>query len=109
MNNKPYQGVQRRANYRLEYPPSKAPRIMIGGTSYEVIDISERGIRIQNPFRHRMPDDMFTAMVHFHEGEPVKVIARMVRIEPGRVALYLIQGIPYKRILIEQTYVKKTD
>ena len=98
--------TQRRSTFRLVFPPEYSPRIFISGVAYSVVDISERGVRFNNPFRHRMPDDIFSAFVWFHDGEPVKVLARVVRIEPGRNALYFLQGIPYKRIMAEQVYVK---
>jgi len=104
-----YRGSQRRAYFRLKYPPSSSPRIFIGGIAYAIHDISERGARINNPMRHRMPEDIFSAFVWFHDGEPIKVVARVVRIEPSQIALYFIQGIPYKRILAEQTYIKEAN
>jgi hypothetical protein len=105
MPDNPYRGSQRREFFRLKYPPDKAPRVFINGTPYGIVDISEIGIKISNPFRHRMPDDLFTMVVHFHEGEPIKVVARLIRREPLMVAFHLIQGIPYKRILAEQAFV----
>jgi hypothetical protein len=97
---------QRRANFRLRFPPSHSPRIYIGGIAYSIVDISEKGVRFNNPLRHRMPDDLFPAFIWLHEGEPIKVLARLIRIEPRAIALYFVQGIPYKRIVAEQVYIK---
>jgi hypothetical protein len=102
----PYRGSQRREYFRLRYPAEKAPRVFINNTPYGIVDISENGLKISNPFRHRMPDDICTMTVHFHVGDPIKVVGRMIRREPMMVAFYLIHGIPFKRILEEQTYVK---
>jgi hypothetical protein len=96
---------QRRANFRVKFPPNYTPRILIGGSTYTLIDVSEKGVRFHNPLRHRMPDDIFSATIVFHDGEPAKVVARVIRIEQQTVALYFLQGIAYKRILAEQVYV----
>ena len=100
-----YRGAQRRAFYRLKYPADKAPRVIINNVPYGIVDISENGIKISNPFRHRMPDDLFSMVVQLHEGDPIKVVARVIRREPVMVAFYLIHGIPYKRILLEQSFI----
>jgi hypothetical protein len=106
MNEVNLTGKQRRANFRLVFPPAHSPRIYIGGIAYTIIDVSEKGVRFNNPLRHRMPDDLFPAYIWLHEGEPVKVLARVIRIEPRAIALYFVQGIPFKRIMSEQVYLK---
>ncbi len=98
--------AQRRAHFRLKFPPAHSPRIFIGGVAYSIADISEKGVRFNNPLRHRMPDDLFPVYIWLHEGEPIKVTARVIRIEPRHIALYFPQGVPYKRILAEQVYLK---
>jgi hypothetical protein len=98
--------VQRRAHFRVRYPAENAPRIIISGTPYVILDISERGAKLSNPLRRRLPDDLFTAFVWLHDGQPIKVIAKVVRLDPNFVALYFAQGIPYTRILTEQVYIK---
>ena len=101
------QTIQRRAHFRVKYPVEHAPRMIITGTPYVVIDISERGARLGNPMRRRLPDDIFKVFVWLHEGEPLKVLAKVVRLEQANVALYFLQEIPYNRILSEQVYLKK--
>jgi hypothetical protein len=102
-----YSGRQRRSSFRLTYPSNQSPRIKINGVAYAIIDMSENGIRFYNPFHHRMPDDLFTAHVSFQDGEQIKVIARIIRYEPLMVALYLAQGVPYPRMLVEQAMIHK--
>jgi hypothetical protein len=104
-----YRGNQRREFFRLKYPPDKCPRVFINGTPYGIVDISENGLKISNPFRHRMPDDICSLVVHFHEGEPIKVVGRLIRRETYMEAFYLIHGVPYKRILAEQNYINNLN
>lgn len=107
-NNRPNR-EQRRAFYRLVYPPNKEPMLTFGGSSYSVMDISEAGIRFRNPFRHRMTDDLLTCYLLLHEGPPIKVIGRVARIVNDQVALHLLVGIPYKVIIAEQLYLKNPE
>ncbi|HVP21241.1 MAG TPA: PilZ domain-containing protein [Anaerolineaceae bacterium] len=99
---------QRRDHFRVVFPENKCPRLLIGGIFYSVIDISESGIRFRNPLHHKMPQDLFSANLHFGEKEIVKIVANVVRIEKDQVALHLVRGIPYKIILREQMeFMKK--
>lgn len=107
MSDENYQGRQRRNAFRLTYPSHQSPRIKINGMAYAIIDMSENGVRFYNPFHHRMPDDLFSAVIAFQDGEQLKVTARVIRFEPLMVALYLVQGIPYQRMLAEQTWILK--
>jgi hypothetical protein len=110
MTDRPYNGPQRRSYFRVKYPPEYAPRFMVYGYAYFILDICEHGVRISNPLSHRMPEDIFPAYIQFGEDdEKLKVMARLIRIEPKSVAIYLIQGIPYKQLVAEQIKVKNLD
>ena len=111
MTDNAYRGSQRRAHYRVRYPSGNTPRLLLGntaflGTNFLVMDISEHGARVANPLRRRFPDDLFPVTLFLLEGEALKVLARVVRIGSDYVALYFPQGIPYKRILAEQLFVR---
>ncbi len=103
------QSEQRRKHFRLVYPPAYAPTIKISGHRFFIIDLSEQGIRFYNPFRIRMPEDIFSGEVQLHEGPPIKVVGRVIRITPTDVALSLIRGVPYKTIMDEQLYLMKVS
>lgn len=106
MENKKYPGVQRRAFYRLAYPPGKEPRIAIHGQEFIVLDLSESGVRFRNPLGIKMPPDLFPATILLHAGDPIKVVGRVVRRSGDQVALHLIRGIPYQVMLTEQMYIR---
>ena len=108
MSDENYQGREKRKCFRLIFPSDRMPRIKISGKAYAIIDMSENGIRFYNPFNHRIPDDQFTAHVAFQDGEQIEVTARVVRFEPLMVALILIQGVPYDRMLAEMTLINET-
>ena len=107
MTTKDYQGRERRKSVRLNYPSNHFPRIKISGKAYIIIDISEIGIRFYNPNHQRVPDDLFPAHVTFQDGEQIRVMARVVRLEPLMVALELVEGIPYQRMLAEKNLIEK--
>jgi hypothetical protein len=99
---------QRRQHFRVSFPENNGPRLLIGGILYSVIDMSEHGLRIRNPLRHKMPQDLFVAHLNFPENESVKIVGSVVRKDKDQVAIHLVVGIPYKIILREQMeFMKK--
>ena len=101
------QSMQRRKHFRLVYPPGYEPRLFIEGRQYYVIDLSEAGIRFDNPFLNRMPEDLVVAVIRLHhDKENIKIVGRVQRIQNSEIALVLILGIPYSKILSEQLFLQ---
>jgi hypothetical protein len=105
MDSDDLQGEKLRRHFRLEYPPAQAPAISVLGHRFYVIDLSENGVRFFNPLRVKMPEDLFVAMIQLHEGSPIKVVGRVVRVIDKETCLELIKGVPYKTMLDEQVYL----
>lgn len=70
-----------------------------------MIDLSENGVRFYNPLRMKMPEDLFSGLIKLHEGEPIKVVGRVIRVIDTETCLELVKGIPYKTMLEEQIYL----
>ncbi|MEA4908006.1 MAG: PilZ domain-containing protein [Chloroflexi bacterium] len=102
--------AQRRQHFRINYPARYAPVIMIRGRGYQVIDLSEVGIRFVNARRIPLPDDIFQAEIRFNDGETVPVVGKVIRIQNDQVAmLLLIKNIPYRKLLSEQAFLREVS
>ncbi len=96
-----YSGEQRRAFYRIVYPPGKRPVLMYGGRAYEIIDLCEQGVKFINKYG-RIRDDLVRATIKFRDGDTVDVVGKVHRFERDQVVLLLLIGVPYKVIHKEQ-------
>jgi hypothetical protein len=100
-------GVERRAYFRVRYADESSATLNIKGRSFRVVDVSEAGVRYQNPNRSRMPEDIFQASIKLVSGETVNVIGRVLRNEANDTIMYLIRRIPYSKIVSEQIAMRR--
>lgn len=97
----------RRAYFRIVYPEGHRPKITIRGTSFDILDICEIGIRFLNPDQSKLPGDIFQAVVTLHDDDPFNIIGRIIRVADAEAAMMItIRGIPYKKIITEQAYLR---
>lgn len=107
MNGKLPLGRDRRRLYRVYFPPEFRPTISIRGNPYQVIDISENGVRFSNPEKKIMPGDIFQATIILHDNEPLNIVGRVIRNDDEQVAMMMtIRGIPYRKIIFEQAFLR---
>jgi len=98
---------QRRAYFRVVYPVSARPRLTIEMQIYEVLDISEKGVRFHIGNKIFPFDEIIKAMVTFHDKENLVLEGKVIRKEEDEVALLLTEAIPYRRIVKEQQFLIK--
>jgi hypothetical protein len=101
--------TQRRQYFRVSYPDKFCPVVIILGHAFTVIDISEKGLRFTNPLKLHIPEDLFIANVQLHGGVEVAVTGRVVRKNRNQIALVLVRGIPYQKIIAEQAFLRKLE
>ena len=101
-----YSGEERRRHYRVRYPVLRRPLMDVWGRRYEVIDISEGGVRFQCPDSQGIAaGQQVRAVITFDDMGKAEVEGTVVRIEPRHVALQLSVGVPYSRIVREQLHL----
>jgi c-di-GMP-binding flagellar brake protein YcgR len=100
------QRPSRRAHYRILYPLAARPKLLIEGYTYEVLDISEGGLRYRTG-PHAAPNigESFRGTVRVRRGEMIHTHGNVVRHANGEVAARLVVGIPFQTIMEEQRYV----
>jgi hypothetical protein len=103
MDNK---GENKREFYRLRYPTSCRPTLILLGKSYEVIDICEKGVKfLLGKYREFKPglDIQFT--IDFHD-DSLDLAGKILRVDENTAVIYLEETIPLGRIIKEQRYVR---
>jgi hypothetical protein len=97
-----YGGRERRRFFRLEYPADDRPILRIGKNTFEVVDISERGIRFLNK-RNVQFSDWVKGIVSFRDGVTMDFEGKIVWESGGKLGVHIIiTPIPAERILQEQ-------
>jgi hypothetical protein len=110
MDSNPSQGSERRAYFRVQYPDEHRPLITIRGIQFFIIDICEVGVRFHNPTSVKLPGDIFQATVILHDDDPFNIVGRIIRLKEVEAAMMMtIRGIPYRKIIAEQAYLRQID
>jgi hypothetical protein len=110
MEGKPPVGRERRAYFRVIYPEDYHPTLSIRGIDYPIIDICEIGVRFKNPEKQKLPGDIFQATVLLHDNDPFTIVGRVIRVQDEEAAMMMtIRGIPYRRIIAEQAYLRQLN
>jgi hypothetical protein len=105
----PMRRANRRAYYRVPYPSTERPRLVIGHSICEVIDCSERGLQF-TPARTTplIPGSEVAGRLRFPRGEELPVRGIVRRMNGSRAAIELLgRGIPFSSILQEQLYLRR--
>jgi len=95
----------RRGLYRVTYPPEARPKLKIKSREFEVINLSEKGIRFLLDKQIEFTK-WVRGRVTFQDGESLEVEGKIIWKKPDEIALsLLIIPIPYERVLKEQRYL----
>lgn len=99
-----------RGEYRIPYPPSARPRLILGEREVVVVDCSQRGLRYVAE-AGELPEigSVVEGRVRLlSKREWLDVSGIIVRIQDGEVAVHLERpGIPMQRVFDEQRYLAR--
>ncbi|MBA3075135.1 MAG: PilZ domain-containing protein [Anaerolineae bacterium] len=110
MSDSTNQNDDRRQNYRIIYPETYHPSLMIRNIQYDILDLSETGVRFKLKENVKLPGDLFHAEVKLHNGSTVEILGRIIRITGQHAAMFMVvKKIPYQVILAEQAYLRNMD
>ncbi len=97
---------QRRESFRLEFPRSCCPRILIKGTRFDIFDASENGVKFYYDETADLEINETTPIqITFRDQDSFNMDAMVVRIDPLYVCLQLMSPIPLKKIRSEHLYL----
>lgn len=97
-----------RSYYRIQYPLTERPVLMLEGRQYPVIDCSEHGLRFVRSLTAPLEvGDRVHGVLRFKRGAETEVEGDVVRVQGEHAALHLkVSGIPLSIILDEQRYLR---
>ena len=102
--------IQRRKYFRVRYPPKFAPEIVIWGRTFRVVDISEMGVRFTNTPHLSFPEGyVVRGVITFYDKESIQISGSVAWAKDEDVALRLVRGIPFTRVLSEQAFLRRGD
>ena len=108
MQNRQDGGANKREHYRIRYPLSCRPSLIVLNQKCEVVDISEHGISfVCNKVHELHPDLEVEARITFKDGESLNLEGKILRINKRIAVLYLPVSIPFGRIVAEQRLLKE--
>jgi hypothetical protein len=96
--------IVKRRDLRVVYPPSRAPRFMVGQRAFSILDIAESGVRISIN-RNESLKKRLRARVQLICGETLNVRASVVRRHGDEVALCFKQPLGYATLLKEKQVI----
>ena len=97
------QSGNKRQNFRIEYPISYRPKLIISYYIFEVLDISEQGIKFFPKRAYELKLGLtLSAKIVFKGGESFNIKGKIIRNTGKEVILSLLEGIPTSKIMSEQ-------
>ena len=100
------EGHKQREYYRLEYPNSYHPSLMIDVDGFEILDLSEFGLKVKvnEDLEFRINDNIL-GIISFPDGKEFDLEGEVVRIEEGCVGLQLLTPLPLRLIRSEHMFI----
>jgi hypothetical protein len=107
MSDATIQNDERRQNYRIIYSESYHPALIIRNIQFDILDLSETGLRFKLKENIKLPGDLFHAEVKLHDDSNVEILGRIIRISGQHAAMFMVvKKIPYQIILAEQAFLR---
>ncbi len=107
MQKKRYTTEDQREHFRIRYPIAGRPGLSLLNYVFEVIDVSEHGIRFAGNKINQLQVEMeLPATITFSDGSSLKVHGRILRVDKKVVVMYMPESIPFVKIVAEQRFIK---
>ena len=103
---KNYDGLEKRKYLRVKYLNVEKPKIKIGRHKFEVLDISQRGLRFTNNKEVILPEYVSGKLTLLH-GESVTIEGSLLWEQDDDFGLYLKNLITSAIIQKEQAFIQK--
>ena len=102
MDDKKSESQEKRGYFRIEYPASIRPTLKIRKHEFEIVDISEKGVRFSADKEIKF-GRWVTGNIAFYDGQTVGIEGRIAWKRGESIGMFLtVKSIPYPKILSEQ-------
>ena len=99
-----YNGIERRSYFRVTYDPSERPLLQIDDKEFDVMDISEEGIRFVNQYDIQL-NKQISGKLKLLNNDLLEITGSIEWVEGNQVGVCLKQPIPTAVIMREHRYV----
>ena len=95
--------MQKRSHYRVNYPASARPALLLDGHAYTILDLSETSLKYEHAGNDKpAAGKTVSATIVFADQQTLDVEGSVLRISGTEVIVRLDDGIPFARIMSEQ-------
>lgn len=97
-----------RQHFRIEYPKTDRPTLLLNNEAHSIINLSERGMLFSFKEVRLNEGDLINGTVIFNDKETVAISGKVVRKDDkNNIALHLANSISFQRIITEQRLLIK--
>ena len=96
--------AKRREHFRVEYPSRYRPKLVIAESEYDVLDLSESGVKFSCSDGRGL-EHKIHATITFHDGENLEIEGEAFRSGYNEIALRLVKRVPLRRTVKEQRHL----
>lgn len=99
--------AQKRQFFRVIYPAHERPKVIIARKPYEIMDLSEGGVKIfvKNPTLQFEVEKLVEGNIIFADKVNVAFKGKILRVHEDFVVVRTSTGVPLQRIMGEQRYL----
>jgi hypothetical protein len=99
---------QRRNYFRIKFPITQRPRLVVNAAEFEVLELAETGARIiAGNAQVSESTGEFEATIEFPDGASAPITARVHRREGNQAVLRFAANLPYSIIAAQQRRLLK--
>lgn len=107
MDDKKSEQQEKRRYFRIEYPASIRPILKIRKHEFEVVDISEKGVRFSAEKEIKF-GRWVTGNITFYDGQAIGIEGKIAWKRGESIGMFLtVKSIPYPKILSEQRHLAR--
>ncbi len=100
--------LERREHLRLQYAPAERPTVSMQGRTFQVFEMSERGLRFKTDLAMVFAQGMtFGLTLTFYEGNIVNVPGTIIRVQHTCVGIRLLGTVPLESIRTVEALIKR--
>jgi hypothetical protein len=101
-------GSERRQFFRIIYPAELSPEVVILGTTFRVLDISEKAVRFRKNFNERLDTGQsIKGVIIFLDYSKFEFQGYVLRVVNREVVVNFLNKLPYQKLMAEQVLLQR--
>ncbi len=89
--------------YRLVYPFSQMPVMIVNDDEFGVTEVSEKGLIFEGKKSNKFKvGDWITGLIRFKDGQTAKIAGKAIRINRNYIVVGQLQGLTFRNLINEQ-------